>query len=255
MNHRLAQEVCNIVKQELKGRGLSYGDLANALELSEVSVKRLLNNAQPMSIQRLINICQLIEYPLSKLLEKAERNVHAIPLFTAKQDSAFYELPALFTFWSELAEHKSVDDIAHSYDLDPASVHIYLRKLEKAGLISLELNNQCTLLVPGHTAFEQGAKYSEFFTARVLSGLQQRVIDIPIDDDQAFLISLKAELTQQEFQEINKKLEEWMFNLLRESQELRSREGFKVKPYTFGFMGAQGAFHDALPKIERLTDL
>lgn len=254
MEQQLAREVCRLIKQELKSRAISYQDLAHELDLSQVSVKRLLNNAQPMSMQRLIHISQLIEFPLSILLEKAEANLHAIPLFTTEQDDAFYHCPPLFTFWSELAEHKTVEEITKRYDLDPASVHLYLRKLEKVGLISLGLNNQCKLQVAGHTAFEQGAKYPDFFTARVLEGLQQRVVNIAVDDDQAFLVSLKAELTQQEFSEINAKLEEWMFNLLRESQDLRAREGLKVMPYTFGFMGAQGAFHDKLPTIVRLTE-
>ncbi len=150
--------------------------------------------------------------------------------------------------------NKTVDDIAERYQLDAASIHLYLRKLEQAGLVSLGSLNQCKLIAPGHTAFEQGAKYPEFFSAKVLSGLQKRVINIPADDDQAFLISLKAELTHQEFQEINKKLEDWMFNLLRESQDIRARKGLKVTPYTFGFMGAEGAFHAELPNIVRLTE-
>ncbi|KGY09964.1 helix-turn-helix domain-containing protein [Vibrio sinaloensis] len=254
MDQQLAQEVCNLVKQKLKSRGASYQDLAAELDISEVSVKRLLNNAQPMSMQRLIAISQWLEFPVSKLLEQAEKNLHAIPLFTPEQDAAFYACPALFTFWSELAENKTVDEIADRYLLDAASIHLYLRKLEQAGLVSLGPLNQCKLLVPGHTAFEQGAKYPEFFSAKVLSGLQKRVINIPVDDDQAFLISLKAELTHQEFQEINKKLEDWMFNLLRESQDIRARKGLKVTPYTFGFMGAEGAFHAELPNIVRLTE-
>lgn len=254
MDQQLAQEVCRVIKQELKSRAISYQDLADELAISQVSVKRLLNNAQPMSMQRLIHISQRLDFPLSKLLDKAEKKLRTIPLFTEAQDEAFYHYPALFTFWSELADNKTVEQIAQQYQLNQASLHLYLRKLEKVGLVSLGLNNQCKLLVPSHTAFEQGARYPEHFDSHVLSGLQQRVINIPLEDDQAFLISLKAELTHQEFIEINSKLEEWMFNLLRESQDLSSRAGLKVSPYTFGFMGAQGAFHAELPPILPLTD-
>lgn len=254
VDQNLAVEICRLIKRELKKLGVSYQDLAEQLDLSIVSVKRLLNNAQPMSMQRLIHISQIIELPLSQLLKLAEQNLNTLPLFTTEQDTAFYQCPPLFTFWSELAEHKTVDDIARRYQLDQASVHLYLRMLEKAELISLGINNQCKLLVPGHTAFEQGARYPEFFTTRVLSGLQKRVINIPVEDDQAFLVSLKAELTHQEFLEINHKLEDWMFTLLRDSQDIAARDGLKVTPYTFGFMGAQGAFHDTLPTIVRLTE-
>ncbi|MCS0398362.1 hypothetical protein ND972_16395 [Vibrio diabolicus] len=40
-----------------------------------------------------------------------------------------------------------------------------------------------------------------------------------------------------------------MFTLLGDSQNQQSRKGLNVRPYTFGFMGAQGAFHDKLPLI------
>lgn len=88
----------------------------------------------------------------------------------------------------------------------------------------------------------------------MLNRLQDRVIDLPKDDDQAFLITLKAELTHEEFIEITHKLDDWMFNKLRESQDLRAREGLAVAPYTFGFMAAKGAFHDKLPPIPNLKN-
>ena len=87
----------------------------------------------------------------------------------------------------------------------------------------------------------------------MLNRLQDRVIDLPLEDNQAFLISLKAELTHEEFIEISHKLDDWMFNKLRESQDLRAREGLTVAPYTFGFMAAKGAFHDELPPIPNMT--
>ncbi|WP_311568141.1 hypothetical protein [Photobacterium arenosum] len=74
------------------------------------------------------------------------------------------------------------------------------------------------------------------------------------EDNQAFLMTLKAELTHEEFLEVMHKIDDWMFNKLRESQDVRAREGLKVAPYTFGFMAAKGAFHDKLPDIPNLTD-
>ncbi|MDN3685143.1 helix-turn-helix domain-containing protein [Vibrio sinaloensis] len=75
MDQQLAQEVCRVIKQELKkSRAISYQDLANELAVSQVSVKRLLNNAQPMSMQRLIHISRLLDFPLSKLLDRAEKS-------------------------------------------------------------------------------------------------------------------------------------------------------------------------------------
>ncbi|MGF1737044.1 helix-turn-helix domain-containing protein [Photobacterium satsumensis] len=249
MEDQLSHEVCRQLKKELKGKNINYRALSAQLDISEVSIKRLLNNQQPLSMQRLIAICNIIEMPLSKLLEEAENNLFKIPLFTTEQDQAFWDCPALFTFWTKLTEHQSVEQIASNYQLDQASVHLYLRRLEKVGLIALGLNNGIKLCVPTHTAFEKGSKFPEFFTRQVLTRLQERVINIPTNDDDAFLITLKAELTHEEFQEVIHKLDDWLFNLLRESQDVRLREGLSVTPYSFGLMAAKGAYHDELPAI------
>ncbi|MEI8593174.1 helix-turn-helix transcriptional regulator [Photobacterium sp. Hal280] len=254
MDDRLSQEVCTLLKKELRKRKISYQHLADALEISEVSVKRLLNHAQPLSMQRLIRINRLLNFPLSKLLEEAEKNIYTIPVFTSAQDQAFFDCPPLFTFWSELTEHRTVNEIAERYGLNEPSIHLYLRKLESIQLIEIKVNRTCQLLVPSHTSFEKGARFPIYFTRTVLNRLQGRVIDLSAEDNQAFLMTLKAELTHEEFLEVMHKLDDWMFNLLRESQDVRAREGLKVAPYTFGFMAAQGAFHDKLPDIPNLTD-
>ncbi len=255
MDDRLAQEVCAILKKELRKCHISYRNLANELGVSEVSIKRLLNNSQPLSMQRLINIAHLINLPLSKLVGEAEKNLYAIPVFTKEQDHAFFEHPPLFTFWTELTEHRTANEIAERHNLNEASTHLYLRQLEKLKLIELQQHNACRLLVPTHTSFEKGSKYPQFFTRQVLNRLQDRVIDLPAEDNQAFLITLKAELTHEEFIEITNMLDDWMFDKLRESQDLGAREGLTVAPYTFGFMAAKGAFHDTLPSIPNMTSI
>ncbi|PSU11732.1 XRE family transcriptional regulator [Photobacterium gaetbulicola] len=252
MEEQLSFEVCRIIKRELKKHGINYRALSTQLGISDVSIKRLLNNQQPLSMQRLIAICQLIDVPLSNLLVEAEKNLFKIPLFTSEQDQAFWDNPALFTFWTKLTEHQSVAEITAKYHLNNASVHLYLRQLEKVGLITLGLAHEVKLCVPTHTSFEKGSKFPEFFTHQVLTRLQERVIGISADDEDAFLITLKADLTKDEFQKVVHKLDDWLFNLLRESQDHRARQGLQVAPYTFGFMAAKGAFHDELPVIPNL---
>ncbi|GAL35409.1 predicted transcriptional regulator [Vibrio maritimus] len=253
MESRLAQEVCALIKAELKRSKLPYRVLGERLGVSEVSVKRMLNSHQSLSVERLIAISENLDMPLSKLIAKAEKNLSCIPLFTKEQDLAFFNCPPLFTLWTELTEHRSLNEIQERHQLISASLYRYLRMLEDVGLVTLDIHGRPSLNVPTHTAFEQGAKYPVFFTSQVLNRLQQRVLNLPANDDQAFLTMLKAELTHEEFSAINKKLEDWMFTLLGDSQNQQSRKGLNVHPYTFGFMGAQGAFHDELPLIPNLS--
>lgn len=252
MNEQLSLEVCKLLKRELKRCNISYRTLATELKISEVSVKRLLNNLQPLSMQRLIAIVNLTETPVSKLLSEAEENISSIPVFSQEQDDAFFNNPSLFSFWSELAEDLTIQQIKEKYRLNDASTHLYLRQLEKIRLIEIGSNNACHLLLPKQTSFVKGASFPVYFTTQVLQGLQERVINLTANDDEAFLTSFKVELTKDEFVEINAMLDNWLFSKLRERQGFGDRSKNKVKPYTFGFMGAQGEFHGKLPSIPNL---
>ena len=56
------------LKKALKAHGLTYLKIAEALELSEASVKRLFAE-QTISLQRLEQICQLMEMEISDLVQ------------------------------------------------------------------------------------------------------------------------------------------------------------------------------------------
>lgn len=255
MDDRLTEEVCKLLKNELKRCGISYKELAKELGISEVSVKRLLNQAQSISFQRLALIATLVECPLSKLISKAEDILQTLPLFNNAQDLAFVNTPALFTFWSELAVNcLSATEVATQYNLNQVSTYRYLRLLESVNLIELGLNNQTKLLVPGHTAFDKGAYFPSFFTKQRLETLQERVLRVTPEDDEAFLISLKAELTVNEFQELNTKLVEWMFAMLKQRMAATDRIEKGRNEYTFGFMAAKGSFGSELPPLENFVD-
>ncbi|WP_394253071.1 XRE family transcriptional regulator [Vibrio profundi] len=246
MDERLAQAVCLVIKSELRKEKITYQRVAESLEVSEVSVKRLLNNVQPLSMQRLISISQLIDLPLSKLLQRAEKSLDHLHLFTAQQDEAFYQRPHLFTLWSALAEQKSIDDLIQQYGLKQTVMYQYLRELEQLGLIELKLANQYQLLMPADSAFDKGAKFPTYFMSRRLTRLCQRVENLSVDDKDAFVTSMIAELTETEFLQLNQKLEEVMFNQLRQSQASNKQNADQRKPYTFALMAAQGSDHEKL---------
>ncbi|MCL9779953.1 helix-turn-helix transcriptional regulator [Vibrio sp. S4M6] len=253
MSEQLHKEICRLVKQELRKNNISYRDLAVQLDISEVSVKRLLNNVQPLSLDRLIRISVLCDIPISSLITQAEKNIAMVPVFTHEQDKAFADCPALYTLWFRLSEHLSVEQIIDTYHLDVASMHIYLRKLESVGLIELGINNKAKLCVPSHTAFKKGAVYPSAYKNQVLTRLKDRVVNLQENDTKACMMTLKIELTEREFTELAIQLDEWMFNKLSDSKRLPEQARQKTRPYTLAFMAAQGSFYDELPDIPRCS--
>ncbi|MEF1192428.1 helix-turn-helix transcriptional regulator, partial [Vibrio parahaemolyticus] len=59
------------LKRQLKLAGLHYVDVAQHLDLSEGSVKRLLAEGQHISPERLERICQLIGLDMAELFKLA----------------------------------------------------------------------------------------------------------------------------------------------------------------------------------------
>src|SRR5690554_7540436 len=57
------------LKRQLRAHGLTYQDVAQALELSEASVKRLFSDKQ-FSLKRLDQICTLMGMEISDLVRK-----------------------------------------------------------------------------------------------------------------------------------------------------------------------------------------
>lgn len=65
--------MCQLFKRHLKRAGISYKALAGELNMSEASVKRLLNQTQPFTLDRMLAIATLLGVPLSQILTEAEQ--------------------------------------------------------------------------------------------------------------------------------------------------------------------------------------
>ncbi|WP_242504866.1 helix-turn-helix domain-containing protein [Aliivibrio finisterrensis] len=94
---KLSSEICEVIKKELKKAGFSYKELSINIGVSEVSIKRMLNGHQSLSILRVSEIAGVIQVSLSYIISEAEKNIASVPLFTKEQDIAFTKSPELYT--------------------------------------------------------------------------------------------------------------------------------------------------------------
>lgn len=86
-----------------------------------------------------------------------------------------------------------------------------------------------------------------YFKNQVIDGLKERVQEIHSDD--AYFITAKLRLTDDEFKQYNIKLEELMQKSLKLSQS-RDETTTNTNEYTIVDMGAKGRFHPEL-KLSR----
>ena len=75
----------NNLKNELKARGLTYKDVADHLDLTEASVKRLFST-EDMSLRRLDSICELMTIDLADLTGTNDSDSRAIRQLSEAQE-------------------------------------------------------------------------------------------------------------------------------------------------------------------------
>ncbi|MFV2032306.1 MAG: helix-turn-helix domain-containing protein, partial [Gammaproteobacteria bacterium] len=73
------------LKNELKAKGLTYKDVADELDLTEASVKRLFST-EDISLRRLDSICELLRIDLADLTRTNESDSRTIKVMTEAQE-------------------------------------------------------------------------------------------------------------------------------------------------------------------------
>ncbi|TMP40798.1 hypothetical protein CWB96_19780 [Pseudoalteromonas citrea] len=130
------------IREALKKKSLTYSHVAQLLDTSEVTVKRIMHDDN-IKFERLIKLCNIADIAIDVLLNEAVNRPAEHQYFTPAQDHAFAKSEQLLHYFSLLAfEKKPIEEIALQYKLTPAMTHTYLRALEGLELITLLPENK-----------------------------------------------------------------------------------------------------------------
>ena len=133
------------LKRCLKARGLTYRDVAQALDLSEPSIKRLFSE-RSLSLRRLEQICRLMEMGLSDLarmndLQREDRQT----TLSVSQETELAGDAILLSYFYLLLNGWDVERIAERFAMtEPNQVRL-LAKLDRLGVIELQPGNRVRL--------------------------------------------------------------------------------------------------------------
>lgn len=170
LNVRIISRCLERIKEMLKSRNISYAKLAEALEVSEVTVKRMLNQ-DDISMDRLLTLADIVDCNLSELLSEVERESADIKCFSKEQDAAFTKYPHLFQYFMELSVRKKTpEEISDKYNLNEVSNYLYLRALENLELLSLLPENKVQFKSDSPMTFSPDSQFSSFM---MVTSIQQ----------------------------------------------------------------------------------
>jgi len=179
------------LKKYLKAQGITYRQLAEELELSEASVKRLFSE-QSFSLKRLEEICKYLDidfYDLARMSKEREEGISKV--LTIEQERSLANNPKLLAFLYLLISGWSLPLIKTGYEISELELSKILLKLDQLGLIELHPHNKVRLLVSKNVFWRKDGPIWNLYKKRV----QDEFLDYAFDSPNERLVFLPGKLS------------------------------------------------------------
>ena len=164
----------DVLKRELKARGITYGRVARDLGMSEASMKRMFSQKN-FTLRRLDAVCRLAHIEFSELTRTLNREEAQISQLTHEQEKEIVANKKLFLVAVCALNHVTFEQIVNTYEIPKAECIQLLARLDRLKFIELQPNNRIRLLVsrtfswlpdgPIQRFFNQQA-HNEYFRSR-----------------------------------------------------------------------------------------
>ncbi|WP_457418182.1 helix-turn-helix domain-containing protein [Roseateles sp. P5_E7] len=163
------QSLVSLIKAELKSQGLSYAELAQALELSESSVKRMLAPGGEMPLSRVDEICRVLKLEFAELAGRLASQSPAQRQLSLEQEKAVVADPKLLLVAICCLSLWALEDVLARYRLSEADAVAALVKLDRLGVIELRAHNRYKLKVAKTLRWRPQGPVMTFFRERVMA--------------------------------------------------------------------------------------
>jgi DNA-binding Xre family transcriptional regulator len=158
----LGAALIDVLKRELKARGVKYADLARDLRLSEASVKRMFSK-RDFTLKRLDEICRHARIEFSDLARAIAREETLISKLTLEQEKEIVSDKKLFLAAVCALNHVTFEQIVDRYDVAPAECVKLLTRLDRLKFIELQPGNRIRLLVSRTFSWAPDGPIQRFF--------------------------------------------------------------------------------------------
>ncbi len=171
------------LKRTLKSKNILYKDLAQALGLSESSIKRILAS-KSLSLTRLEEICKVTDISFAEVCRSANfEDGSQNWTLTDEQEEALSENARLLHYYILLYDGKSPQKIEREYEISNADAKKFLFQLDHLNLIELHPRDRVKMKRQGSLRFRrEGAVGKALF-----SQTKSQYLNHSFSGDQDFL--------------------------------------------------------------------
>jgi DNA-binding Xre family transcriptional regulator len=162
------EALLQVLRTQMRAAGVTYKILAERIEMSESSVKRMFGQ-QDMTLSRLAQICKAAGIALEEVLRgAADATPHADTL-TLQQENSLVAHPRLLLMATCCLGHWTLEQVLETYDLNEPECILLLAELDRLRLIELKPLNRYSLRVSNSFHWLPDGPVQQFFREHVVS--------------------------------------------------------------------------------------
>ncbi len=154
------------LKRELRKQRVTYKQVANVLDLSETSVKRLFSD-EAFSIKRLEKVCELLHMDISDLVQLMDRNIELTTQLTLDQEKELVSDIKLLLIAMLLMNKLQFSEILSIYDISEPEGIQFLARLDRMKMIELQPGNRVKLMISQNFKWIPNGPIQQFFEDKV----------------------------------------------------------------------------------------
>ncbi len=189
------------LKKQLKANGKTYADVAEHLQLSEASVKRLFAE-ESFTLQRMETICQLVDLELSDLVQAMVIGQQNIVQLTQEQEQQIASDHILLLITVCVMNGYTYENLLNNYTLDAPTIIQKLATLDRLKIIELLPGNKVRLLIAPNFSWLPNGPIQRFFQEKI----QQDFFDARFDKQSEQLIVINGLLSNANNAEFQKRM-------------------------------------------------
>ncbi len=159
-------ELISTLKQLLREQQITYRQLAQRLELSEASIKRLFSE-QSFSLERFAQICEVAGVDIAGLTQLADERRQKVVQLTREQEKELAGDLRLLLVTNSLLNHWTFNDIIQTYRISEHECIQLMARLDRMRLIQLLPGNRVKLNVDRKFSWLAGGPIETFFARQV----------------------------------------------------------------------------------------
>ncbi len=154
------------LKNTLKQHGITDEQVAQQLDLSLASIKRLFSQ-EDLSLERLESICRMMELDISDLVLRMQQTQQQTESLSLEQERELVADTRLLLTTHLLLNGWKAADIVEHYDISDTEMTRYLARLDRMKVLDLHPHNRVKLKISRTFQWQKNGPIQRFFQEHV----------------------------------------------------------------------------------------